>query len=451
MRILILLLLCCSCRKWIDAGPPTNNLVDDNIYNNDASATGALNGIYTTLSQPGFATGEFSIAYLTGLSADEFYPINQDSSLLPVYQNRMTAVYVPFWSGIYSMIGTTNTAIEKLSTSSGLTPIVRQHLLGEAKFLRAFGYYYLVNIFGDIPLITGTDFKKNKAAARTPAKQVYDQILYDLCAADTLLSPEFMDADLINTSTERVRPSHWAALALIARVSLILKDYKTALTAANAIIDQNNLFSLTTLDQVFRKNSQETIWQLQPVLAPYTEDGHLFLGTQPVALSPILLTAFSGKDQRLDQWVTSAQINNTTYYFPYKYKSWQSKDPIAEYLTVLRFAEIYLIRSEAKLALGNIEGAQNDLNKIVVRAGLPPFKDTNPEDLQLAILHERQLELFSEWGHRWLDLHHSGTLDEAMAAATAQKGSSWQSFRQWYPIPSNDLLNNPNLTQNAGY
>jgi starch-binding outer membrane protein, SusD/RagB family len=67
------------------------------------------------------------------------------------------------------------------------------------------------------------------------------------------------------------------------------------------------------------------------------------------------------------------------------------------------------------------------------------------------ILHERQLELFTEWGHRWFDLKRTGEIDNVMNIVSAEKGGSWSTNWQLYPIPNVDIESNPNISQNPGY
>jgi hypothetical protein len=71
--------------------------------------------------------------------------------------------------------------------------------------------------------------------------------------------------------------------------------------------------------------------------------------------------------------------------------------------------------------------------------------------LLTAIMKERRVEFFSEWGHRWLDLKRSGMVDSVMEVVTPQKGGSWEGYKKLYPIPENDRQLNPHLSQNAGY
>src|SRR5262249_35037605 len=116
--------------------------------------------------------------------------------------------------------------------------------------------------------------------------------------------------------------------------------------------------------------------------------------------------------------------------------------------------EQYLIRAEARVYQNNLSGAIDDLNVVRQRAGLPLLANSLDQHKVLsAILHERQVELFSEWGHRWFDLKRTGSIDSVMSAMTPikSKGGVWKSYQQLYPLPWNDVLGDPNLVQNPGY
>jgi hypothetical protein len=125
--------------------------------------------------------------------------------------------------------------------------------------------------------------------------------------------------------------------------------------------------------------------------------------------------------------------------------------PVTEYEVVLRLGEVYLIRAEARAQLGEANSI-NDINFIRKRAGLPSYLGaTDKSALLTAILHERRLELFTEWGHRWLDLKRTSRIDAIMNIATPQKGGVWTSGAQYYPIVISELQHDPNLVQNPGY
>ncbi len=152
-----------------------------------------------------------------------------------------------------------------------------------------------------------------------------------------------------------------------------------------------------------------------------------FSAERPFYLSAQLLSSFESGDNRRHgkNWIDSITIDGTVFYYPYKYKLDQ-QDPsiltpaeIDEYLMVFRIAEQYLIRAEARAQQNNVAGAQNDLNIIRSRAGLANTNAGDLTSLTDAVLHERQTEMFTEWGHRWLDLKRTDKVDEVMSAVTS--------------------------------
>jgi hypothetical protein len=145
-------------------------------------------------------------------------------------------------------------------------------------------------------------------------------------------------------------------------------------------------------------------------------------------------------------WTASLIYNGTTYYYPYKYKSLVS-GANAEYYTALRLAEQYLIRAEARAQQNNIGGAQSDVSVIRNRAGLASTTASDQASLLLAIEQERRIELNCEWGHRWLDLKRTGRVNAVIGA----EKTTWKPAAALFPIPSAEISNNANLTQNTGY
>jgi len=474
LAVLIPLLFILSCKKLVTIDPPITGVSNLTVYNDDASAISAVTGIYANMAKAGsYATGNGSISMLSGLSADEFTLYSgatAGSTAYPYYKNQLAIgnglVYVSFWPYLYSSIYVCNAAVEGLTASSTLTPAVKKQLLGEVKFTRAFCYLYLVNLFGDVPLPLSPEFRVTERLPRSPKASVYAQIIKDLTDAQGLLADGYTMADGMTLYTpgseQRVRPCKAAAIALLARAYLFdgNNDYSKAETQATAVINNTTYYGLPTLANAFLQGSSEAIWQLQPIVSGHnTEDAWTFILTgkpsssHPVYLSPQLLNSFEAGDNRLSSWTRSLTTGGVTYNYPYKYQSATLNAPVTEYLIVLRLAEQYLIRAEARAQQGNIAGAQSDLNIIRARAGLPPTTAATQADLLTAILHERQVELFTEWGHRWIDLKRSGTIDAVMATATPLKanGAPWNSYQQLYPLPATDILYDPNLGQNPGY
>ncbi|WP_240348347.1 RagB/SusD family nutrient uptake outer membrane protein [Longitalea arenae] len=477
-----------SCKKFVEIPPPPNRITEDAVYTSDVTAISVLTAIYGAMNNSPFQVGgiDGSISLFAGLSADEYTLISDFPNYVDYYRNelkQLTPVLVSggeHWAPLYGFIFKINAALEGLSGSSQITPAVKMQLIGEAKFIRAFCYFYLVNLFGDVPLALTTDAKINSLLERSSTEKVYEEIITDLEEAITMLSDDYLDATLLKNTTERTRPTKWAALALLARVYLYTGDFIKAADNATAVINNTTLFGsqLPDLNSVFLKNSQEAIWQIQPTEINFNtqEARNLIIpATGPildlnsVLVSKQLLSSFEKNDNRAvyGNWIdtTIFKVTDTkddTMAYVFKYKLFENDPNITtssgtsnmnEYFMVLRLAEQYLIRAEARVQLGDINGAQDDLNTIRNRAGLDPTTVVDKNSLLSAILHERQVELFSEWGHRWFDLKRTGKIDEVMEVVTPLKanGNAWQSYKQLYPIPLSELRSAPNLKQNAGY
>ncbi|MCW3467247.1 RagB/SusD family nutrient uptake outer membrane protein [Chitinophaga nivalis] len=442
-------------------GPPLTNVDSQSAYANDISAASVLGGLYGKMKG---LNGDIGLSVIGGLSADELTLNTSLNTLLQrVYINSLLSKETPLWNSFYYYIFVCNSALEGIAASNGMTNDGKSQLTGEAKFARAFIYFHLVNYFGDVPLITGTNYNTNASAPRSPVSLVYQQIISDLTAAQSLLSEEYKDADATSVSSERVRPNKWAATALLARTYLYTGDWKNAEIQANSIIENKALYDTIALANIFLKNSRETIWQLQPVDQGYnTLDGYLFVmpdgpnNIKYITLSDHLYQAFETGDQRKTEWVgNSNPVGGTVFHYPNKYKigTYNILNPITEYLMVLRLGEQYLILAEAAVRQGNLPLATRALNVIRKRARLSEQTFNNKEELLKAVFHEREIELFAEMGHRWLDLKRAGYIDSVMTKATPVKGGNWQTYHQLFPLPIETIQLNPSLTghQNPGY
>jgi hypothetical protein len=464
--ILNIIILLTNCKKMVEVSEPITGSNASIVYGNDATATSVLTGIYTKISQDGINGGIGSLSYITALSSDELVLFNGNTSipLLGYYQNNLTSSTTgtfDYWGQCYPIIYIANSAIEGITASGTLTPSVKKQLLGEAKFIRAFCYFYLVNLYGDVPLVLTTDYTINAKLPRAPKSQVYQQIVSDLSDAKNLLSEDYVDAHLVSTPDERVSPSKWSASAMLSRTYLYSGDYPKAESEASIVINNTSLFDMVSVNDVFLRTSKEAIWQIQPVgnFITNTTDARLFIlpdlgpniTTNPVYLSDKLINSFEPGDKRLANWIKSVTVDGITYPYTYKYKVKAFFAPVSEYTMVLRLSEQYLIRAEARGQLGDGTGSVADLNVIRRRAGLGDYAGANDkESLLTAIIQERQSEFFTEWGHRWLDLKRTGKADEVLSPI---KGTNWQSMDQLYPIPQSEINKNPSLRghQNPGY
>jgi hypothetical protein len=458
---ILLSILQLGCKKFVQIDPPETSLASTSVYQSNTTASAVLTGIYADLAtDPTYAGGSASIGYLCGAAADELtnYSTRTDAPIF--YSNSYTPNTPVFWSNLYKEVYVANAAIEGLSNSGSISATLKNQLLGEAKFIRAFLYFYLANLFGDVPLVTTTNYQLNDRIARTPSAQVYQQIIADLKDAQNSLSDNFLDPTGAVT-TERTRPNKGAATALLARVYLYQQKWDSAVAEATAVLSNTASYGLDSLNGVFLENSTEGIWELQSITPGFnTLDGYYYILTSPpgrgrfsVALSSQLINAFELGDNRFSEWVGTYTNGTKTYYYPFKYKegTYNTANPVTEYEVVLRLGEQFLIRAEAEAQLGDLGDAALDLNTIRGRADLPNTGAATQADMLAAIYHERQVELFTEWGHRWFDLQRSDSVNSVMSLVTPQKGGTWASYKALFPIPLSETELNSNLNQNPGY
>ncbi len=473
-----------SCKKFVEVPSPVTSIDGTAAFQSDAGAISIMTGVYARAATPnaGYFT---SVSMCAGLSADELIAYGAGPDFIAqLYSNGLkSGSFSYFWKEFYNYIYAANEVIEGIAGPNGLTDLTKSRLLGEAKFSRALFNFYLVNLYGHIPLVTTTDYRVNISHAQNPADEVYTQIIQDLKDAEGLLGEGYTTADLKTTSTDRVRPNKWAATALLARVYLFTGDYPNAVTESSKVIGQSTLYNLETLDNAFLKDSKEAIWELQSVQNNInTYDGNLFIliaapaYSNPVSLSNYVYNAFEAGDNRKVKWTGSLTTTGTgaaTYHYSYKYKvrsPGSATIPLTENTIVMRLAEQYLIRAEANIRSGNIAQGIADLNILRNRARaavslaipdpLPALSSSmTSTDALKAVEYERQVEMFTEMGDRWLTLKRMkgftnpaiSRADEIMPAITAAKGGTWNTNWQLYPLPASEIINDVSLVQNPGY
>lgn len=374
------------------------------------------------------------------MSADDAYFLT--SSTYDAFKNNTLAAgndANPVWSNMYSTIGRANYAVEGVQ-SSALNTSVKNQLIGEAKFWRAYYYFFLINFFGDVPLVTSTNALQTGTYSRTAKTTVYQQIVTDLTDAKNLLPAAY-------PSIERARINKWAAAAMLARVYFYQQNWAAAEAEATAVITSGT-YSIETFANSFLKTSNETIWQIANVTG-VTAMGPEWIpaaATPTIVLYDTLANTFETGDLRKTNWAKSIVYNAKTYYYPFKYKL-RTGTTGNEYSVMLRLAEQYLIRAEARAQQNNTSGAQADLNVIRTRAGLANTTAATQAALIAAAEKERWVELFTESSDRWFNLKR---LNKATAILSLIK-PSWQAFQQLYPLPLQELQANPNLVNNTGY
>jgi len=451
---------CASCSKLLDIDPPSNERPSAVVFGSSETARAALSGAYISLTQS--QTFSLNLTLINALAADEIISLSGATryNLLQnnTYEAQTSNLTSDIWTDSYTSIYQFNNIIAGLNNNAAVPQPVARQITGEALAMRAYCYMQLADFFGDVPLVLSTDITETALLPRTPVAAVYAQIIADL----TVAKANVAEAYVTNGQTaDRLQVNKSGVSALLAKAYLQLGNWQNAVTNATEVIDRTDLYSLlpgNQLSNVFLANSREAILQLGSALVAnsgYTNEGQQFVSAPNsislrFSLTPALLGAFEPGDLRRTAWVRESRRNGVTAQEPFKYQNYDFSSAGSsgriEAPTVLRLAEMYLLRAEANVALGNRANATADLNIIRARAGLSPLP--TGANLADAVARERRVELFCERGDRWLSLKRSQTIDAIIGAA---KPGTWRSFARLYPIPQTAIDANPNLVQNQGY
>ncbi|EHQ25939.1 RagB/SusD family nutrient uptake outer membrane protein [Mucilaginibacter paludis] len=440
-----------SCKKLLDINPSGSTILQSSVFTDSVTIQAAIAGMYVNGLALQSSPYRFSLSTIPGFTADELQyigPLND-----PYINNNILssddgtgAIYNQSYSAIYNA----NALIAGVTGNGAISVRFQNQAIAEARFIRAFAYFYLVNSFGDVPLVLNTDPGVNNTLPRTPVATIYSQIIADLKFAQATLPADYTTI----SGGARTRVNKLIATAMLARVDLYTGNWADAEAQATTIIN-NSLFTLPTdLTKIFTpagSTPAEAIWQLYNDGNGYTYyASSIFSQTSKIPtyyISNSLINSFEPGDARKAAWTTSVAYQGTNYTYPSKYKN-VTLSANAEYYTVLRLAEQFLIRAEARLMQNNPTGAQSDINMIRQRAGLAATTVTGTTDLMAAIVQERKIEFNCEWGHRWYDLKRWGTINAVLGAA---KPTFWKPTAALYPLPTAEITLDPNISQNPGY
>ena len=444
--LIVTIFYCISCKKFVDIPLPKDQISLNTIFKSKEAANMALAGLYAKMLATNLGIANGGATLYPGLSADEMFVTNASTDLEPFYQNEIpvtnnTGINNRLWSTSYRTIYHANALVEGLKNSI-LDTAFTLPLIAEAKLVRALHFHYLLNLFGPVPLILSTDYRVNAILPKASELLIYNQIIDDLLYAYHHLPNSYQHQN-------KTRPTKYSAAALLSRSFLYMRNWSQAQYYADLAITDGGYVLENNLNNVFILTSKESIWHLPKDVAN-TSEGQSFIPSSATArpiyvLSDYLLNAIDSNDKRKIYWTKANTVSNNIYYYPFKYKI-RLSTPITEAYVVIRLAELFLIRAEARMKMGLVVEATNDLNTIRERAGLPKVYPTEIE-LPDAIMQERRVELFAEWGHRWFDLKRTNTVNEVLGSIKI----NWQPEDALYPIPHNEIMRNIYLIQNPGY
>lgn len=433
-----------GCDEVLDVELPSNEFTSETVYTSDPTAEAAVNGVYQSM----VAITYYNYLHTTlGQTSDELIPrsglanVYVSNEILETDGNSST-----MWTEFYKTIYNANSVIEGVSASGTLNAQKSTQWIAEAKFIRAFCYFYMTNIWGDVPLVLTTNVDQSALAPRTAQSEVYSQIILDLTNASKDLPTGYE-----NYNSQRIRATKWAAEALLSRVNLYLGNWSEASAHASSVINSGTykiITELTDQNSPFIADNEEAILQIPYFNLSFSYEGSSLFTNAGNLMLRKGNSLFETGDARKSNWtINVTATNGQTYLAPEKYKNSFGDSPL-ERSTVLRLAELYLVRAEARVHSNDITGAQEDINVIRSRALLGDTSLTDPNELLALIALERERELFTEFGHRWFDLKRTGTMDQVLGAIP---GKIWTSTDRLFPLPESAIRSNPFLTQNSGY
>ena len=434
--IILLAILFTACDDYFDE-QPVDQVTEDLVLTDETSVKQAIFGIYGTLNRE----NSHLLGYNTPHMADDVASTISDDFDLTRFE---VANIDAFWTGMYKGIYSANFILERLPEIS-MSDYLKTVYASETRFLRAMAYYYLVQLHGDVPLTTSTNFEANRTETRAPQAEVLRFIRQELEALIPGLPDEYETVE-----ETKVRATTATGLGYLAKTQAILQNWQDVESLTTAVIN-NTLYELVEdYESLFTTTyASEGIFQIYsgPDFFNRVYRGYLNLDANGVTIIPTqdLVNAFEAGDLRkqvvlLEEPVAKFGLAAN------KYRDFGDNTTVQYYL---RLSDIYLLRAEARARQNNLAGAMEDLNRIRNRAGLQNLTSGTMEEALLLIEHERLVELCFE-GHRWFDLKRTGRLDAVMSE---HLGEIWEFPKAaLWPVPQGEIDTNPNLLpNNPGY
>lgn len=460
-----------SCKNsFLDLAPVSNSNAN-NFYKTRADFDLAVSAAYATLYvffAPQSAVSFFSeqmsdnatIYNINGIQADKkaFKDFNVNSSNSQVYL---------FWQQCYRSLYNVNIVLDKIE-GADLDEAYKDQVRAEMRFLRGMYYFYMVQMWGDLPLVT-----KNVTAAesygilRSPKAEIYNQVISDLQFAAGKLP-------LASAVTVAGHASKGAAQALLGKVYLTQGNKTAAAQALQEVVSSNQYMLLpqyASLWVVTNKNTKESVFEIQykggatgvPLsdfyneYTPYENFSFTLYAGGMNMVTDDLYNEFENNDARRNLSIALGYTNKTGTFIPIKYpRKWtdslapivtingNAREASSNNFMVLRYADVLLMLTEAT-------GDAAYLNQVRARAGLPlygmpGYPATQYPSLELAIEHERRMELAIEF-QRGFDLRRTNRAITVLGA----KGKPVTPDKLLLPIPEIVRQQNSAITQNTGY
>lgn len=471
-----------SCEDYLEKAPK-GELTSENFFQDELQATQAVNAIYAHLRN--WNVHVFSYIGVTDIASDDADKgsVPGDAGFLQdindfTFDANNTAVN-GIWAGYFQGVFRANQVIQNVPEIE-MDEELKTRLIGEARFLRAYFYFFLVRSYGDLPLIDHPLNPDEYTQSRVSKDLIYEFIEEDLAFAAANL-PEKSEYDAM----ELGRATAGAAKSFLAKVHLFQQDYQRAYDLAQEVISSGEYALYPNYEAIFRRegeHSSESIFEVSTVALEAGGGGSQFNEVQGIRGNPNngwgfngpsndLIAAFEENDPRLEATVIQAGDTLSTGEIVqpdanmganarFSKKAWLPERPPSGFgnsganIRLFRYADLLLIAAETANELGNTTQALEYLNQVRERARqgnediLPDVTTTDQAELRTAIYHERRVELAMEQ-HRYFDLVRQGRAQEVFA----ELGITWTPNKhEVYPVPQSEIdISGGSISQNPGY
>ncbi|WP_339878206.1 RagB/SusD family nutrient uptake outer membrane protein [uncultured Algoriphagus sp.] len=471
-----------SCEDYLEKAP-LGELTSENFFKDELQATQAVNAIYSHLRN--FNVHVFSYIGITDIASDDADKgsVPGDAGFLQdindfTFDANNTAVN-GIWSGYFQGVFRANQVVANVPEID-MDEALKTRLIGEARFLRAYFYFFLVRTYGDLPLIDRPLNPDEYAQSRVSKEEIYEFIEEDLRFASANL-PEKSEYE----ASELGRATAGAAKSFLAKVHLFQNEFQEAYDLAQEVISSGEYELYPDYEGIFRRegeHSSESIFEVSTVALEAGGGGSQFNEVQGIRGNPNngwgfngpsddLMAAFEENDPRL-----TATIINDGDTLPsgevveadpnmgenarFSRKAWLPERPPSGFgnsganIRLFRYADLLLIAAEAANEIGNPSQALVYVNMVRERARqgneeiLPDLTVTTQAELREDIYHERRVELAMEQ-HRYFDLVRQGRAQEVFS----ELGITWTPGKhEVYPVPQSEIdISGGSIIQNPGY
>lgn len=455
-------LLAASCGDFLQAdlkGQYTSESFFISAENAIAATTGVYNSLYgSTLWIFGDVASDDAVK---GGNAGDQADINSIDDLSAKADNGVLNTY---WQNTYETIARANNVIAYVPGIQ-MDETLQKRLIAEAKFLRAYAYFNLVNIFGEIPLkLAPQNTSETIYVELSDVPAIYAQIEKDLREAEADL-PDSYDMD-------QGRVTKGAALGLLAKVALYQKKYEESLNHIQTLESLGKYVLEDNYEDLFKagaEDSREVLFGIRYVdndqvslgnhlnvwFAPSMEGGYYFNAPTQSYVDAFTEKTIDGLDDpRLDASIGrdgKPWFNDTTYsaawseatgYLVKKYNEdmipGKAKAQSVIPYHAIRYADILLMKAEALNETNQTQAAITEVNKVRNRVHLSPLVSASQSLLREVIRNERRKELGFEF-HRFFDLMRWG---REVAEAALAPNLKWIGPRFYFPIPQSEIDTN---------